>query len=560
MAFDVTTLRGRRADQRWNRVSVGDLLERVTWSSPDKEAIVGWEGAYGDPEFARVTYSDGDHYANQVAHALAAEGLVPGDRVLLYCDNSVEAVLAMIGIAKAGMVVVPVNPLLAPDVLAWAMELTEPALAIVDAGLYSRGSEAFDGYGLAPRVSITIGGEPVEGSMAFQDWIAGRPEAEVDVQIHGDDVWALVFTSGTTSMPKASMMTHTYSYFAAYAYGMSLTRGLAYETDLVASTFKPIIYHCGHNSMPLPTFLAGGTVVLGRRPDAAQMAKAVSSERVTAAWLGSPLWVEKLVAAAEADIHGTDLHSLTVAMFSWGAMRPDLADRLTAVCGPQVQMLEVFGQTESMSCFRFWPAQHPDRHEESLRGTNHVGVPTPILAADIHDAEGRSLRGRPGIPGEAVYRSPVLTAGYYRDEPATADAFRGGWFHSGDSCEFTEDGAQVMVDRFKDIVKSGDENVSSLRVEGVVAAHPGIERVAVVGLADERWGEAVTAVVVRAAGSAATEEDLIDHARARLAPFEVPKRVVFVQEMPSTVGGKVMKYRLRQQLQALVAGGSDASR
>lgn len=548
--FDVTTLRGRRADRRWNRLVVGDVLERVTWSTPDKTAIIGREGAYSDERFQRVTYLEGDQYANQIAHALQSEGLNAGDRVLLYCDNSVEALLTMIGVAKAGMVVVPVNPLLAPDVLEYAMTKVEPSLIIVDAGLYEQGSAAFDAYGLAPKVTIPVGDKnQVPGAVPFAQWIADQPTHEVeDLALHADDVWALVFTSGTTSMPKASMMTHTYSYMSGYAYAMSLTRGLEIETDLVTATFMPIIYHCGHNSLPLPTFQVGGTTVLGRRPNEQQTAEAVSEEKVTATWLGSPLWVEKLVQVAERDPEEIDLSSMTVAMFSWGAMRPDLAERLKKVCGPQVRMLEVFGQTESMSCYRFWPDREPEKHQESINGVNHVGRPTPILAADIHRADGTSLKGIPGEAGEAVYRSPVITAGYYRDPEATAEAFRGGWFHSGDSCMYTPDGSQIMVDRFKDIVKSGGENVSSVRVEGVIASHPDVASAAVVGVPDERWGEAVTAAVVRRPGTDVSAQELIDYARERLAGFEAPKNVVFVEELPATVGGKIMKFKLREQL------------
>ncbi|OIH85208.1 AMP-dependent synthetase [Arthrobacter sp. UCD-GKA] len=552
MEHDVRTLRGRRADQRWNRVSVGDLLERVTWSTPDKVALVGCEGAYSDARFHRVTYSEGDQIANQIAHALLAEGLEPGSRILLYCDNSVEAMLTMIGIAKAGMVAVPVNPLLAPDVLKWAMGHAEISLAIVDAGLFPRVAETFREFGLHPRVSIALDAGPVKDTSSFGDWIDGQPKTEVGVSVHGDDVWALVFTSGTTSMPKASMMTHTYSYMSSFAYAMSLTRGLKHETDLVACTFMPIIYHCGHNSTPLPAFISGGTIVLGRRPDAVKLAAAVTQERVTAAWLGSPMWVEKLIEVAEQDSRGVDLSSLCVAMFAWGAMRPDISERLDRICGEQVQMLEVFGQTEAMSCFRFWPGRSPEKHQESIRGVNHVGVPNPLLAADIHDAEGNSLRGKPGIPGEAVYRSPVITAGYYKDEQATAEAFRDGWFHSGDSCVFTEDGTQIMVDRFKDIVKSGGENVSSMRVEGVLSGHPAVERVAVIGLEDEKWGEVVTAVVVARKNTKVDESELIAYSREHLAGFEAPKRVIVIDDMPATVGGKIMKFRLREMINAAV--------
>jgi acyl-CoA synthetase (AMP-forming)/AMP-acid ligase II len=548
--FDVESLRGRRADRRWNRMSVGDILERVTWSTPDKTALIGWKGAYGDARFARMTYRQADEAANQVAHALLAEGLSPGDRVLLYCDNSVEAIVLFFGIAKAGMVAVPVNSMLADDVLAHVLDHVEVSLVVADAGLAARGDAVFAERRLRPTVTIPIGGETPAGSTDFGTWICRHPLEEVDVSIHGDDIWALLFTSGTTSMPKASMTAHSYSYLSAYAYAMSLTRGLDYETDLVLATFLPVVYHCGHNSTVMPAMLSGGTVVIGRRPDARALAEAVTQEKVTAVWAGSPLWVEKLVEAAEADPGAVELSSLTVVMFSWGAMTPELFPRLKAAAGGQVAMLEVFGQTESQSCFRFWPDAQPDRAAESFHGVNHVGLPTPLLAADVHDPVGRSLAGRPGAAGEAVYRSPMITAGYYRNLDATQQAFRDGWFHSGDSCAYVAEGehAQVMVDRLKDVVKSGGENVSSIRVEGVVGSHPAVGRVAVVGVPDEKWGELVTAVVIPTDGAVVNEEELIAWARQRLAGYETPKRIVFATSLPETVGGKVRKHEVRAQL------------
>lgn len=548
--FDVETLRGRRADQRWNRMAVGDILERVTWATPDKVALVGWAGAFSDPRFERMTYADADRAANQVAHALLAAGREPGDRVLLYCDNSIEALITLFGIAKAGMVAVPVNSLLAPDVLAWALEHVGASYVIADACLVDRGAEVFAAAGLHPSVVIEIGGRAEAPSTSFSAWIDAMPTHEVDVPVHGDDIWALLFTSGTTSMPKASMTAHTYSYLSAYAYAMSLTRGLTYETNLVMATFLPIIYHCGHNSTVMPALISGGTCVIGRRPDHVALADAITRERITAVWAGSPLWVDRLVQEAEQRSTEVDLRSLTVAMFSWGALTPDLFPRLRAVTSDAIQPVEVFGQTESQSSFRFWPDARPERAEESYHGINHVGLPTPILAADVHTPHGQSLVGRPGEAGEAVYRSPMITQGYFRMPGETAEAFRHGWFRSGDSCRYAggPDRSQVMVDRLKDVVKTGGENVSSVRVEGVLAAHPSVERVAVIGLPDEVWGEVVTAVVVPVPGAELDESELVGWARERLAGFETPKRVVVVAELPETVGGKVRKHRLREQL------------
>lgn len=238
--------------------------------------------------FQRMTYREADRAANQVAHALLGVGLEPGAKVLLYCDNSVEAILMLFGIAKAGMVAVPVNPRLAPDVLAWTIDHVEVSLVVVDADLYERGAAVFASGGLKPVVSIEIGGSAVAGTLGFTEWIAPHPTSEVDVEVHGDDIWALLFTSGTTSMPKASMTAHSYSYLSGYSYAMSLTRGLRYETDLVVGTFLPIVYHCGHNSTVMPAMLSGGTVVIGRAADEEALATAITSERITAIWTGSP--------------------------------------------------------------------------------------------------------------------------------------------------------------------------------------------------------------------------------------------------------------------------------
>lgn len=547
MDIDVENLIGRRADQRWNRVSVGDLFERNAWARPDQPAIIAQPDAFSDPAFASLSYAQADALANRVANALSAGGARRGDRVLIYCSNSIEALVTMIGIAKAGLVAVPVNPMLADSVLTWVVELTEPVTAVVDAEFLGRAAPILEAGEVGIDCVIEIGGDAGTRT-SFSQWVDASSSAEPEVTIHGDDIWSLVFTSGTTAMPKAAMNSHIYSYFSAYSYAMSLTRGINYEDELVTITHLPIIFHCGHNSVPFAAFIAGGTLVLGRRPDSRAIAEGITRHRVTSAWLGSPSWVDEVVEAALADPEHLDMTSLRVAMFSWGAMRPKMGSRLRQACGDEVRMLEVFGQTESMSCFRFWADREPEKFAESVHGTNHVGRPTPILAADIHDVDGSSLRGRPGVPGEAVYRSPAISAGYYRNEEDTREALRNGWFRSGDSCVFTPDGSQVMVDRYKDIIKSGGENVSSIRVEGVLSEHPAVDRVAVIGLPDQRWGEAVTAVIVLREDMDAGAEEILTFARAELGRHEIPKQVIFRAQMPTTVGGKLMKFRLREEL------------
>ena len=541
--IDVTTLRGRRAVNRWERTSVGDMFERLTWSYPDQVAISGRPGAYADEQFARVTYRQADAVASRVAHALADAGLVPGDRVLMVCENSVEAFLAKVGIAKAGMVAAPINPNLATDVVTHLIGVLEPRFAIVDAEMWPKVEAAFAASDLAVGATITVGGGPVAGSPSFTDFIAGKPETEPDVEIHGDDIWQLLFTSGTTSMPKGAMLSHSMTHLAALNFSVSLSRSLRHESDLKLVVFLPIIYHIGDQIFPFGAFLAGGSMVLGRRPTPEATADAIAEERATALWNGSPQFAANL--AAELDRRPElDVSSLTTLVYGWGALEPRVVEDLEKRCADGFVTLGIFGQTEAIACHRFWPTKWPEVYARSAPAVNYVGVPSPILASDVVDETGTPVRGE---PGEAVYRSPVIMAGYYRNEEATREAFRGGWFHSGDSAQIDEDGLRIMVDRYKDIVKSGGENVSSMRVESVLYGHPDVERAAVIGLDHPRWGEAVTAVVVPKAGTTPDADAIIAHCRERLAGFETPKAVVFADALPDTVGGKVLKYKLRAE-------------
>ncbi|MBA3742500.1 AMP-binding protein [Sporichthya sp.] len=543
--IDVTNLRGRRAVNRYERASVGDVLERMTWAQPDKVAIIGWPGAFADHRFASLTYRQADEAANQVANTLAARGFAPGDRVMLVCENSIEAYLAKLGIAKAGMVAMPLNPNLAPDVAEHLIGMAEPKGAIVDAECFGHLASVVASTGLPVLATIAIGGEVVPGSVSFSEFIAGAATTEPTVEIHGDDIWQLLFTSGTTAMPKGVMLSHHSSHYAAMGFALSLTRGVRLECDVVLATFLPIIYHVGDTPFTYSVFLSGGTLVIGRGVDPAQMASCLETHRVTALWGGSPQLVTALT--NHLDATNPDVSSLKVLVYGWGAVPPATLASLERHAGEGFALTGIFGQTEANACHRFWPAKWPAVYERTAPALNYVGIPSPILASDVVDEDGVSVRGKPGTPGEAVYRSPTVAAGYYLNQEASDEAFRDGWFHSGDSCMVDEDDLRIMVDRFKDIVKSGGENVSSIRVEAVLYAHPSVARVAVVGLPHDRWGEAVTAIVVLKPDAAATEDELIAHCRERLAGFESPKGVAFTDALPDTVGGKILKYKLRER-------------
>jgi acyl-CoA synthetase (AMP-forming)/AMP-acid ligase II len=545
--IDVENLHNRRNDNRWDRMAVGDILERMTHSNPDKVAFIAAPEGVADPRFARVTYAEAERIANGVANSLLARGLERADRVAMLCDNSIEAYLVKLGIAKAGLVAAPVNTMMAGDVVQAMLRHVDARCAIVDGDLW--GAAAFEGAGVEPVATIRAGGsDVVPGTVDFGDFFAAGADTEPDVRIHGDDIWEILLTSGTTAMPKAVMISHTYSYTAALGHALSCTRGLRFESDLRTCTFLPVIFHVGDHASVLSALLSGGSIVFGRKPSGAGIAAAVTREAVTCLWAGSVAFMTEIARVVNASPMAYDLRTLTSIVYGWSTPPPGLVSELERLCGGDVRLFGLFGQTEAIACHRFSPDRWPETFRRNAPEVNYVGLPISLLDSVIVDELGKPLRDRPGVAGEAVYRSPAVTSGYFRNQEATEEAFRDGWFHSGDSCMYDEDGLRIMVDRYKDIVKSGGENVSTIRVESVLALYPGIASAAVIGVPDEHWGEMVTAVVTLAEGTAIEEAAVIAFCRERLAGFETPKRLIVMDELPTTVGGKILKYRLREML------------
>lgn len=549
MSIDVESLYNRKRNNRWERVSVGDIFERLTYSFPDKEAVVAYEGAYADSAYARLTYQEADDRANQFANGLLAKGLKRADRVFFFCDNSTEAFIAKIGAAKAGMVVAPVNTMMAEDVISYLIDLVEPEFFIADAEHWSRLEPVFQSKGIELDVTIPIGGNIVEGSLSFHDFVQSQSTSAPEVEIHGDDIWEILFTSGTTSMPKGVMLSHHSTYFAAYNMALSFSRNLKFEGDLKILSFLPVIYHIGDQVMPFGAFLSSGSFVIGRKHEVEGAADAITQEGVTTLWAGSPTFLGDLAEHYETGRDRYDFSSLTTVTYGWASLDSEIHHHWKEICGEQLNLWELFSQTECVAGFRFWHDEFPETYHEHAPVRNYVGVPSPALSAQIIDKEGKRIT-EPFTPGEVVYRSPVMLSGYYKNEEATKEAVQGGWFHSGDSVMYDENGLAIMVDRFKDIIKTGGENVSSIRVETALKLNKKVKNAAVIGVPDKKWGEKVTAFVVLKEEGSVSEEELITFAREKLAGFETPKQILFVEELPETVGGKILKYKLREKAAA----------
>ena len=546
MTVDVENFNHRRNEERWNRVSVGDVIERMTWNEPDKLALIATPEATVDSMYARLTYVQANTIINRIANALLSLGLPPSSRIAMLCENSNEALLAKIGVAKAGLVAAPINVMMAPDVITEAFQRVDAQHAIVDQSIWDELGTGMLSDEVKPVLSIGS----VEGGSTpnFDQFIVGQSPDEPDVTIHGDDIWEILFTSGTTASPKAVMISHTSTYMAAYSHALSMTRGLSHESEIRAGVFTPMVFHIGDQLCVFGPLVCGGTVVMGRKPRGPEMARAITDEKITCLFGGSPQFVEGLISEVETQPSIYDLSSLGVMWFGWAPLAPTSLAAFRALCGPQLKVYEMIAQTEAIAGHRFFIDRHLDRYLSEAPAINHVGKPSPIMSSTVFDEDGNDLRGQIGFAGEAVYRTPAMFSGYYRDLEATEDAVRGGWFHSGDSFVYSDGEIRLMVDRYKDIVKSGGENVSSIRVEAVLQQHPAVARAAVVGMPDDRWGEIVTACILQNPGSTFKESEIISFARERLAGFETPKRIVVMDEFPTTVGGKVLKYKLREAL------------
>jgi fatty-acyl-CoA synthase len=297
------------------------------------------------------------------------------------------------------------------------------------------------------------------------------------------------------------------------------------------------LYHVGALDLTTTTLIAAGaTTIIHRMFDAAAVVDELERSRVTTVWL-APAMVNAIMALP--DVEQRDLSSVRVIINGGEKMPIPLIERLQRTF-PSAWFADAYGLTETVSGDTFLDRDH------TVSKLGSVGRPCQYLELDIWDDDGASLP--PGQRGEVVLRGPKVFAGYWRDPDATSAAFRGGWFHTGDIGVLDDDGFLSIVDRLKDMIVSGGENIASSEVERVLYEHDAVVEVAVVGRPDERWGEVPVAFVVVDEPASVTADDLIDHCRAELAKFKVPKAVVFIDALPRNPSGKVLKRDLRDRL------------
>ncbi|WP_326835625.1 acyl-CoA synthetase [Amycolatopsis rhabdoformis] len=513
------------AIQHARQHSVGDLLRRTAARYPAKLAVV--DGS------RRLTFAEFDAAVNRCAHRLAERGLAKGDRLALLSHNSLQYAVLVFATARLGVVLVPVNFMLGAGEIAFILEHAGVSGLVVEDALLATGSEALERAGLGEVVRGRIGGtgDGENGGWESADaWIDGPgDESDPGVPVADDDPLRLMYTSGTESRPKGVLLSSR-SLISQY---VSCVIDGGMSADDVELHSLPL-YHCAQLDcfFSVDVYL-GATSVILPGPDPAALLAAVERERATKLFAPPTVWISLLRHPA---FDTTDLSSLRKGYYGASAMPVEVLRELARRL-PGVEFWNFYGQTEMA------PLATILRPHEQLPKAGSAGRASLNVETRIVDEEGRELP--PGEVGEIVHRSPHATLGYYEDEEKTAAAFAGGWFHSGDLGVLDEEGYLSVVDRKKDMIKTGGENVASREVEEALYRLDGVAEVAVFGVAHPRWIEAVTAAVVPREGVELTAEAVLAHAREHLAGYKCPKYVVFTDALPKNPSGKIVKRALR---------------
>ncbi|MFL4946379.1 acyl-CoA synthetase [Streptomyces sp. MMS24-I31] len=488
--------------------TVDGVLRRSARRTPARVAVEYQERSW--------TYAELDDAVSRAASVLLGQGLAPGDRVGAFGHNSDAYLIAFLACARAGLVHVPVNHNLTGDDLAYIVGQSGSALVLADPDLAGRlpaGTRSLPlrdtGDSLLDRLPAAV---PHDG-----------PEPR------GEDLVQLLYTSGTTALPKGAMMTHralVHEYLSAIT-ALDLSAGDRPVHSL------PLYHSAQMHVFLLPHLAVGATNVILDAPDGEKIFDLIEAGRADSLFAPPTVWIGL---SNRPDFATRDLSGLRKAYYGASIMPVPVLERLRERL-PELAFYNCFGQSEIGPLATVLA---PDEHKGRM---DSCGRPVLFVDARVVDEDGKDVPD--GTPGEIVYRSPQLCEGYWDKPEETAEAFRDGWFHSGDLAVRDAHGYFTIVDRVKDVINSGGVLVASRQVEDALYTHPEVAEAAVIGLPDEKWIEAITAVVVPR--GEVTQEALIAHARERLPHFKAPKRVLFVEQLPRNASGKILKRELRDR-------------
>jgi fatty-acyl-CoA synthase len=474
-----------------------------------------------------TTYAEMAGRAADLAGGLSEAGVGRGEVVALLSYNCPEYLETIFAANYLGAVVMPINWRLAAPEVRFILEHSGARVLVCDESLIALADEATEGLAPAPVRACMSPAAPA-GWTTLAALRAG-PGRVTRVSAAADDVHRLMYTSGTTGRPKGVMITH----------GNLTWKNLAHLVEFgftsadLGLACGPL-YHVGALDLTTTSLIAAGaTIILHASFDAPAVVDELERSRVSTVWL-APAMVNAIMALP--DIEQRDLSSVRLVINGGEKMPIPLIQRIQRVF-PSAWFADAYGLTETVSGDTFL-----DR-DSLLSKLGSVGRPCLYLELDIWDDAGTSLPS--GERGEIVMRGPKVFKGYWRDPEATATAFTGGWFHTGDIGVRDDDGYLFIVDRLKDMIVSGGENIASSEVERALYEHDAVLETAVVGRVDAKWGEVPMAYVVVRPDHTVTADALLVHCRSQLARFKVPKEIVFLDALPRNPSGKVLKRELR---------------
>ncbi len=522
---------------RYNKVNrwvIGDMIRRSAYHYADKPALIFQDRT--------LTYRQLEDECNRTANALLDLGVEKYDRVAILAHNTIDHVLTWFGCAKIGAIYLAINYLLRGKDIAYCINHSESKVFIVEDALYDLVKDVLDDM---PTVKTWIwsrqgAGKPPASSLFkdFEEWYRKYPATEPDAILHIEDPCQMTYTSGTESLPKGVIISNQ-ALMAEYM--GSIVDGQYDEDDINVNALP--IYHCAQRDVFMnPVFWVGGTNVL-MAPDIGQILKKIQDCKATMFFAPPTVWIGML---RHPDFGKCDLSSLKKCYYGASIMPVEILKEIMERL-PGTRIYNYYGQTELAPYHTILKAK------DALKKLGSAGMGGLNMESRLEDDNFTPI-AQPNVPGEICGKGPHALIMYFKDADKTEEAMKGGWFHSGDIGVMDEDRYITVADRKKDMIKTGGENVPTREVEEAIYLDRRVQEVAVIGLPDPKWVEAVTAVIVLKPGEKMTEEEVIAHCRKELAGFKCPKKVIFLDALPKTPTGKILKREMRATYKDLFYG------
>lgn len=500
---------------------LGEVLARWARKTPDREALVFKDKRY--------TYSQFNERVNRLASGLTGLGIEKGDKVAVLFMNCMEIAECYFALAKLGAVAVPLNFRLAGRELQYQIDQSD-SKALIFGEMFQEVVNSIRPE--LPKVEhyICVSQEGLEGTIDYEKLVQAGSTDEPLVPVKDDDPAFIMYTAGTTGRPKGAVLTHKNQVMLAVNASIEGGAGQIEKQLLVF----PLFHQAATGFVIIGVFRGATTVILDI-PAPENIMTAIQEEKIQSVGLVPALW-NWIV--NHPNFKDYDLSSLEQGTTGAAPMPLELKRKIVELF-PNMRLSEAFGMTETTATGTM------AKHEDFLAKQGTVGRVTINVEIRVVDDNDNDVPA--GQVGEIAYRGPTVLKEYYKLPEATAEAFKGDWFHSGDLVRQDEDGFVYVVDRKKDMIISGGENIYPAEIEEVLYTHPKVLEAAVIGVPDPEWGESVKAIVVPKQGETLTEAEVIAHCKQNLASYKKPKSVDFVDVLPRNPAGKVLKFQLREQ-------------